>query len=702
MRKGARVRSPDAELASLRDRLQVAEETLEAIRSGQVEALLVESPGGPRVYTLEGADHRYRRLVETMNEGALLINAAGLILYGNAAFATLVAGTLDGIIGRLLLEFVDARSRPVFKALLSNALAQPVAEEVTLRDAAGLPVAAFISMSPNEQSDAGISVIVTNLTTQKRNEQIVASERLASSILEQAAEAIVVCDQTGTVIRASRAARRIAAGLTLRQHVLLAFPLSAGSGEGDAEHPALRALEGQLVGSVEMALNVPGREALHVLCTAAPLLSEREVLGCVMSMTDITAQKLAEAERTQLLAAERAARAAAERARHDAEVSNRSKDEFLATVSHELRTPLNSIVGWSRLLSNGSLPEERRQHAVEVIRRNADAQARLVEDLLDVSRIISGQLQLDIKTVPLSRVIASVIDSVKPALDAKELRIHAQIASDDVVVSGDETRIQQVVWNLVSNATKFTPAKGSIRIELTRTGSGVELVVADDGEGIKPEFLPYVFDRFRQADAGIDRVRGGLGLGLAISRHLVELHGGTIAVHSDGLGSGSTFTVCLPQTQRSAASATESPRPARDSDAGAIPGELQDLSLLHVLLVEDDQDSRELFTAILTKCGARVTSTDSGLQALKVFESELPDVLVSDIGMPYMDGYSLIRNVRKLPASIGTAMPALALTAYARTEDEQRALEAGFQMHLAKPVDPLALAAAVAKLARSR
>ena len=699
MSKSGRAKSPDAKLAALRDRLQEAEDTLEAIRHGQVDALLVEAPGGPRVYTLEGADHRYRRLVETMNEGALLINAAGLVLYSNAAFATLVAGTLDNIIGHSLLEFVDAHSQPAFKALLSSSLNKPAAEEITLRDAVGLPVATFISMSPNEQSDPGISVIVTNLTTQKRNEQIVASERLASSILEQAAEAIVVCDQTGTVIRASRAARRIAAGPTLRQHVLLAFPLSADSDDG--EHPALRALSGQLVASVEMSLNVPGREALHVLCTAAPLLSEREVLGCVMSMTDITSQKQAEAERAQLLAAERAARAAAERARHEAEVSNRSKDEFLATVSHELRTPLNSIVGWSRLLFNGSLPEERRQHAIEVIRRNADAQARLVEDLLDVSRIISGQLQLDVKTVPLSRVIATVIDSVRPALDAKELNIYAEIASDDVVVSGDETRIQQVVWNLVSNATKFTPAKGSIHIELSRSASGIQLVVKDDGEGIKPEFLPYVFDRFRQADAGIDRVRGGLGLGLAISRHLVELHGGTIAVHSEGLGSGSTFTVCLPQTQRSAASATEPPRPARDPDTGATPDELQDLSQLHVLLVEDDDDSRDLFTAILTKCGARVTSTESGQQALKILETELPDVLVSDIGMPYMDGYSLMRNVRKLPTKTSSVMPALALTAYARTEDEQRALEAGFQMHLAKPVDPVALAAAVGKLVRS-
>jgi signal transduction histidine kinase/ActR/RegA family two-component response regulator len=481
--------------------------------------------------------------------------------------------------------------------------------------------------------------------------------------------------------------------------VRLAFPLDGDSAE--TEHPALRALQGQLVSGVQMALHVPGREPMHVLCNAAPLLSEREVLGCVMSMTDITAQKLAEAERAQLLAAERAARAAAERARHDAEVSNRSKDEFLATVSHELRTPLNSIVGWSRLLSNGSLPEARRQHAVEVIRRNADAQARLVEDLLDVSRIISGQLQLDVKTVPLSRVIANVIDSVRPALDAKELRIHAELASDDVVVSGDETRIQQVVWNLVSNATKFTPAKGSIRITLSRSDAGIELVVSDDGEGIRPEFLPYVFDRFRQADAGIDRMRGGLGLGLAISRHLVELHGGTIGVDSAGPGKGSTFTVRLPQNQRNTPAPAETPRQLRESDAGVVAGELQDLSQLHVLLVEDDDDSRDLFTAILMKCGARVTSTDSGERALKALETERPDVLVSDIGMPQMDGYSLIRRVRSLPVEGAKLVPALALTAYARSEDERHALEAGFQMHLAKPVDPIALAAAIGKLVRS-
>jgi signal transduction histidine kinase/ActR/RegA family two-component response regulator len=697
MRKKGRARSAEDEVATLRDRLQEAQDTLEAIRLGHVEALLVEAPNGPRVYTLEGADHRYRRLVETMNEGALLINAEALVLYSNAAFATLVAGTLDNVIGRSLLDFVDARSRPAFKALLASSLVEPAAEEITLRDETGLPVPTFISMSPNEQRDPGVSVLVTNLTTQKRNEQIVASERLASSILEQAAEAIVVCDETGMVIRASRAARRIAAGLTLRQHVLLAFPLSAA--RDDAEHPALRALAGQLVASVEMALNVPGREPLHVLCTAAPLLSEREVLGCVMSMTDITLQKQAEAERSQLLAAERAARAAAERARHDAEVSNRSKDEFLATVSHELRTPLNSIVGWSRLLSSGSLPEERRQHAVDVIRRNADAQARLVEDLLDVSRIISGQLQLDVKTVPLSRVIASVIDSVRPALDAKQLRIHAEMTTEDVTISGDETRLQQVVWNLVSNATKFTPAKGSIVIELSRIDSGIQLVVRDDGEGIRTEFLPYVFDRFRQADAGIDRMRGGLGLGLAISRHLVELHGGTIAVDSKGPGTGATFTVRLPQ--RSAPSATEAPRQLRESDAGVVAGELQDLSRLHVLLVEDDEDSRDLFAAILTKCGARVTSANSGHRALQVLETELPDVLVSDIGMPHMDGYSLIRHVRNLPAASAKLVPALALTAYARSEDERLALEAGFQMHLAKPVDPVALAAAIGRLARS-
>ena len=694
MKKGQPAKSASPELVALRARLHEAEQTLEAIRLGQVEALLVEGPEGPRVYTLEGADHRYRRLVETMNEGALLVTPAGLIVYSNAAFAALLATRLETIAGRSLVELVDAASRPVFAALLATAVKHAAAEELTLRDQNGTPISVLMSMSPSEAKDQGVSVIVTNLTVQKRNEQIVASERLASSILEQAAEAIVVCDPDGMVIRASRAARGIAAGRALRHHVLAAFPLQG------APHPALRALAGEVVVNVEMTFHVARRD-LHLLCTAAPLLNDRHaVLGCVMSMTDITTQKHAELERSHLLEAERAARASAERARGEAEASNRSKDEFLATVSHELRTPLNSIIGWSRLAAGGTLPDDKQRHAIDVIRRNADAQARLVEDLLDVSRIISGQLRLDVQTVPLARVIAAVQDSVRPALDAKDIRIETEIDANDVMVLGDEARIQQVIWNLLSNAAKFTPAGGRIQIQLLGHDSEVEISVSDNGEGITPDFLPYVFDRFRQADGSISRLRGGLGLGLAISRHLVELHGGTIAVASAGPGCGSTFTLRLPRAHVNPASFSDLPRLTPTGDTSKPLGELEDLTHVHVLLVEDDADSRDPFVSVLEKCGARVSSTDSGHEALALFETDTPDVVVSDVGMAKMDGYALIRNLRGLALAAARRVPAIALTAYARSEDRQRAFTEGFQMHLAKPVDPAHLASAVALLSR--
>jgi CheY-like chemotaxis protein len=289
---------------------------------------------------------------------------------------------------------------------------------------------------------------------------------------------------------------------------------------------------------------------------------------------------------------------------------------------------------------------------------------------------------------------------VRPALDAKAIQLEADIDAADMTVFGDETRLQQVIWNLLSNAAKFTPQKGKIMIALRRHETDVEITVSDDGEGIKPEFLPYVFDRFRQADAGISRLRGGLGLGLAISRHLVELHGGVIHVESPGPGLGATFTLRLPRAHLSLPSSSEQLQLAPDRDAEAPLGELQDLTHVHVLLVEDDADSRDLFVSVLTKCGARVSSTDSGYEALSLFESDVPDVLVSDVGMAKMDGYALIRHLRELPLSAARSVPAIALTAYARSEPRQRALAEGFQLHRAKPVDPARLAPAVAHRAR--
>ena len=527
-------RAPDPEVELLRARLREAEDTLDAIRLGQVEALVVTTPTGPKVYALEGADHRYRRLVETMNEGALLVSKAGVVLYSNAAFATIMATSLQTIVGRSLVEFVAAGSLAVCRGLLTTARTDAAAAEVTLRTSTGAHVAAYLSMNPNDDGEPGVSVIVTNLAAQKRNEEIVASERLANAILDQAADAIIVCDTKGVVTRASGAAREISSDHMSLQHVFASYPLRGVEG---LRHPASRALEGEVVGSVEMVLDVVGREPMDVLCTAVPLFYQQgEILGCVISITDITKQKRAEAERQKLLEAERAARSSAEHARAEAEASNRSKDEFLATVSHELRTPLNAIVGWSRLMSDDSLPEERLRHGIGVIRRNADAQARLIEDLLDVSRIISGQMRLDVKSVETVRVITAVIATVRPALDAKEISLQVVLEADDALVLGDEARLQQIIWNLLSNAAKFTPRRGRIRVVLRSVDSAIEIAVEDDGQGIPSEFLPFVFDRFRQANGSISRVHGGLGLGLAISRHLVELHGGSIAVVSDPPG----------------------------------------------------------------------------------------------------------------------------------------------------------------------
>jgi PAS domain S-box-containing protein len=700
-RSAAPPSDPDEELERLRGRLQEAEDTLDAIRTGHVEALVVTTPAGPKVYTLEGADHRYQRLVETMNEGALLVSGSGVILYSNAAFATIIATRLETIVGRSLVDFVDARSLAVCRGLLATAETHSAAEEIALRGSTGMEVPVYVSLSPNDDGSSGVSVIVTNLAAQKRNEEIVASERLANAILDQAADAIIVCDTHGIVTRASRAALEIGSTSALQQHVFASFPLRSADGAERMRHPATRALEGEIVASVEMTLEIVGREPMDVRCTAVPLsYPGGEILGCVISVIDITKQKRAEAERRELLDAERAARASAEHARSEAEASNRSKDEFLATVSHELRTPLNAIVGWSRLMSDEAMPEERRRHAIDVIRRNADAQARLIEDLLDVSRIISGQMRLDVQSVEPVRVITSVIETVRPALDAKEIRLEVVLDSEDALVLGDEARLQQVIWNLLSNAAKFTPRKGRIRITLRRIESAIEIEVTDNGDGIRAEFLPYVIDRFRQADGGISRVHGGLGLGLAISRHLVELHGGKIAVASAGASRGSTFTVTLPRAALRETPVPSIPLPGQEMASVSAPFEGADLGGVHVLLVEDDDDSRDLLSAILTKCGARVTATSSGHEALALFATDVPDVLVSDIGMPQMDGYTLIRRVRALPIAAGQHVPALALTAYARSEDRRRALAEGFQMHLAKPADPSEFAMTVASLAK--
>ena len=387
-----------------------------------------------------------------------------------------------------------------------------------------------------------------------------------------------------------------------------------------------------------------------------------------------------------------AARDAARRGRAAAEAANRAKYEFLATLSHELRSPLGAILTWAHLLRSGKLDAAKTEHALDAILRSAKAQKQLVEDLLDVSRIIAGKLGLELQPVDLAQVIGAAADVVRPAAEAKGVELESVLSSFRPVVPGDPGRLEQVIWNLLSNAVRFTPKGGRVEVRLGVADSRAEVRVSDTGKGIRADFLPHVFERFRQADSGTARVHGGLGLGLAIVRNLVELHEGTVEVESPGEGQGTTFRVTLPLLP---------PEVTRLGPVDATTGgeAVPALNRVRVLVVDDDGDTREWLSAVLTQSSAEVTTASSVREALEVFERARPDVLLSDIAMPGEDGYALIRKVRALDAGHGGRVPALALTAYASAQDRTRALAAGYQVHIAKPIEPAALVAAVVKLA---
>ena len=405
---------------------------------------------------------------------------------------------------------------------------------------------------------------------------------------------------------------------------------------------------------------------------------------------EVDERKRIETERLTLLESER-------RARAGAEAVNRLKDEFLATLSHELRTPLNAILGWSFLLTSGKGDSAMTERAIGIIRNNALAQSQLIEDILDVSRIIGGKLRLKLGRVPLREVIEAALDSVSLAAQAKALTIERRIEEIEPIV-GDRDRLQQIAWNLLSNAVKFTPREGRVAVRLERRGDEVVLAVEDTGIGIPAPFLPFVFDRFSQADPGATRRHGGLGLGMAIVRYLVELHGGTVKAESPGEDQGTTFTIVLPvslELEADADPAELAPSTVADSRLEELPS----LEGVSVLVVDDDRDSRNVLCQLLENQGATVATASATSEAFARFTQWRPDVLVSDIGMPEEDGYTLIRRVRALADTEGGNVPAIALTAYARAEDANAALTAGFQRHLSKPVDVPRLVGAVAELA---
>jgi PAS domain S-box-containing protein len=458
-----------------------------------------------------------------------------------------------------------------------------------------------------------------------------------------------------------------------------------------------QALHGYLI-AMPAVSGEHGYEQMQQAVRISPLRHDGRVIGTLTIIEDVTERVAREAElqaqieeRSRLLSSEKLAR-------NDAERANRLKDEFLATISHELRNPLNAILGWAHMMRLGKLTAANTERAVETIYRNAKSQTQLVADLLDVSRIISGKLRLDVRTVDLVSIVTAAVDSIRPAADAKSIRLHSLLDPAAGPISGDADRLQQIVWNLLTNAVKFTPKGGRIQVKVQRINSHVEIVVSDSGVGINKEFLPYVFDRFRQADASTTRLHGGLGLG-SIVHQLVDLHGGAVRVHSEGEGQGATFTITLPFAGVvTTPQEPEAVHPTHSDEVLSLDGP-PSLQGLRVLVVDDEQDTRELIQEVLKECGAEVITSNSVADALVAIEQHQPDILISDLGMPDEDGYSLISKIRALPAEEGGLIPAAALTAYARAEDRMRVLRSGFQFHLPKPVDSAELVTVVASLA---
>jgi PAS domain S-box-containing protein len=432
-----------------------------------------------------------------------------------------------------------------------------------------------------------------------------------------------------------------------------------------------------------------------------PLVAHGRTMGALTLATSVSGRHYAEADLEFAKDIGHRAALAVENARayDEAQRASRLKDEFLATLSHELRTPLNAILGYSRMLRSGLIQPDRQDKAIDTIERNASALTQIVEDVLDVSRIISGKVRLDVQPVELPQVVEHAIESIMPAANAKQIRVHTIVDPRAAPVSGDPGRLQQVMWNLLSNAVKFTPRGGQLQVRVERVNSHIELVVSDSGIGIEPTFLPYLFERFRQADAGTTRERGGLGLGLAITRHLVEMHGGTIRAASGGRDTGATFTVSLP-LMIVHPPATADVRVHPQAASALLATHVPDLHGITVLALDDDRDALNMVGEILEAAGARVTTVDSAAEALNALKTLRPDVIIADIGLPHMDGFEFVSQLRQSADSALRDVPAAALTAYARSEDRARALRSGFQIHLAKPIDPSELMAAVAALAR--
>ncbi len=548
-----------------------------------------------------------------------------------------------------------------------------------------------------EEQDREIAALRIEIAAQaSRLAAMQESEERFRTIVETANEGIWLLDRSVRIIYLNE---RMAELLGYLEEEVLGRAITDFCFAEDAPL-AIARVEGNLRGRYEKFdfrfRRADGGE-LHVLAATNPIRdANREITGALGMFTDITDRKRAEAERENLLAG-------AQYSREQAEAASRSKDEFIALISHELRAPLNAMLGWARVLKEGNADATTQEHAVEVIECSARTQQKLIEDLLDTSRIISGNLRLETGPVDLAQVVKAAADTMRPAADAKEIELEIELRGGGNIITGDPDRLQQVLWNLLSNAVKFTPNGGRVTVRLERADPYIRLTVADTGIGISPDFLPYVFHRFHQADSSSTRRQGGLGLGLSLVRNLVELHGGSVEAKSAGEGRGAIFRVNLPvralRRQKMDLEVGRGKDRERDEQSELQSGKLHGL---WTLVVDDEADARDLVATLLKQCGARVTTAASAAEAFALLrEGEAgarPDVLVSDIGMPDEDGYQLLRRVRTLAPEEGGSIPAIALTAFGRARDRIKALSAGFQTHIPKPVEPEELMMVIAGL----
>ncbi len=594
----------------------------------------------------------------------------------NKNFPRMEAAKSDGLHGGAAFPVLSGERVQAVMEFFSGQIKEPDDSLLAMMSAVGTQIGQFMD----------------RMQTQKALRE---SEARNAAVLRSALDCLISMDARGLVVGWNPAAERtfgysLAEAVGQQMAELIIPPQFREQHRKGLEH-FLASGEGPILGKrLEItALRKDGGEfPVELAVTTIDCEGPAMFMG---HLRDITEQKRAEEERKQLLVSERYAR-------QQAEDANRMKDEFLSIVSHELRTPLNAILGWSQILDGKKVSEADLKEGVQVIQRNARVQTQIIEDILDMSRIISGKVRLDVQRVDLPTVIEAAIQSMQPAAEAKGIRL--QIVLDPIAgpISGDPARIQQVVWNLISNAIKFTPKGGRVRVTLERVNSHVEVSVSDTGEGIKPEFLPHVFERFRQAESSTTRRHGGLGLGLSIVKQLVELHGGTIQAKSPGEGQGSTFRVALPFLPLHSEEEGNFRQHPTGKHTGIAACKAPSLRGVRVMLVDDEPDARHLLKRLLEQCEAEVRTASTVAEAILLLEEVKPDVIVSDIGMPDRDGYDLMQLVRSLPPENGGETPAVALTAFARSEDRTRAMQAGFDVHVAKPVESNELCAVVARL----